>query len=331
MIAMAGIAWAANFFWRYRLYEITNDASVDQYVTPINVRITGYIKQVRFKEHQKVKQGDTLLIIDDREFKIKVKEAQAALLDARSSSNVYSSNVQTSHLNVNVFDATMAETEAHLRKLEQDEKRAASLLKIEAISGQQYLSVESELKAMAAHYEALKRQKQSASSQLDENIKKGGNISASILSREAAVEMAELNLSYTVVRAPYDGTMGRRSLGVGQLVQAGHTISYIVSDESKWVTANYKEKQIANIYIGQPVSIRVDAVNDRTFMGTVTEISGATGAKYSLIPTDNSAGNFVKIQQRIPVRIEFTGLSAEDNAILRAGMMVECSAQIDRQ
>ena len=103
-------------------------------------------------------------------------------------------------------------------------------------------------------------------------------------------------MSYTVLVAPYDGYMGRRTLDVGQLVQAGQVISYLVRSEDKWITANYKETQISNIYIGQEVRIKVDALPGRVFKGRVSAISEATGSKYSLVPTDNSAGNFVKVQ-----------------------------------
>lgn len=124
----------------------------------------------------------------------------------------------------------------------------------------------------------------------------------------------------------YDGYMGRRTLEPGQYVQTGQTISYLVRNKDKWITANYKETQIANIYIGQQVRIKVDAVPGKIFHGEVTAISEATGSKYSLVPTDNSAGNFVKVQQRIPVRIELEDVSSEEMAQLRAGMMVETEA-----
>ena len=116
--------------------------------------------------------------------------------------------------------------------------------------------------------------------------------------------------------------MGRRTLEPGQYVQTGQTISYLVRNKDKWITANYKETQIANIYIGQQVRVKVDALPGKIFNGEVTAIS----SKYSLVPTDNSAGNFVKVQQRIPVRIELENISTEEMAQLRAGMMVETEA-----
>jgi|GEM_PF-537231 len=151
---------------------------------------------------------------------------------------------------------------------------------------------------------------------------------AAIQRATAALEMARLNLSYTVVVAPCDGKLGRRALEEGQFITAGQTITYILPDTQKWIVANYKETQVENLHIGQEVTITVDAISDKEFTGTITAISGATGSKYSLVPTDNSAGNFVKIQQRIPVRIDFTNLSKEDNEKLAAGMMVIVKAEL---
>ena len=140
--------------------------------------------------------------------------------------------------------------------------------------------------------------------------------------------MARLNLSYTVVLAPCDGKLGRRALEEGQYITAGQSVTYILPNSQKWIVANYKETQVENLKLGQEVRIAIDALSDREFTGKITAISGATGSKYSLVPTDNSAGNFVKIQQRIPVRIDFTDLSEEDNARLAAGMMVVVKAKL---
>ena len=326
LLAFSGISWTVNYFWKYVNYEITNDAVVDQYITPVNIRVSGYISEVRFTEHQHVKAGDTLLILDDREYRIKLKDAEAALLDARASKDILSSGIQTSEVNVSVQEANIAETKARLWQLEQDYRRYANLLAEESVSQQQYEQVKANYEAMQARYDALLRQKSAAQSQYSETSKKSGSVEAMILRKEADLEMAQLNLSYTVVAAPFDGYMGRRTLETGQLVQAGQTLSNLVRGDDKWITANYKETQISNIYIGQEVRIKVDAIDNRVFHGKVTAISEATGSKYSLVPTDNSAGNFIKVQQRIPVRIDLTDASPDDMNRLRAGMMVETEA-----
>jgi membrane fusion protein (multidrug efflux system) len=322
LLALGGIVWGITFFFRYYRYEITNDATVEQYITPVNSRITGYLREVRFTEHQWVNEGDTLIIIDDREFKIKLLDAKAALIDAENSSSVLVSTLITASSNVDVSEANIEEAKARLWKSGQDLNRYKNLLDAESVSQQQYDQVKSEYDAQVAHYNALVKQKESLKSTSVETSKRQGNADATILRRRADLEMAKLNLSYTVITAPYSGYLGRRTLETGQLVQAGQTLTNLIKNDNKWIIANYREMQIENIYIGQEVKIRVDALKGKTFKGKVTAISEATGSKYSMLPTDNSAGNFVKIQQRIPVRIDFEDIPAEDMQKLRAGMMV---------
>lgn len=326
IIACSGLTWTVKHFWRYISYEITNDAFVDQYIAPVNIRVAGYIQDVRFKEHQFVRKGDTLIILDNREYLIRQKEAMAALLDARGSREVLTSGIHTSQMKIAEEEANIAEAEAKLWQAEQDFRRYERLLKEESIPEQQYEQAKANYEAARARRDALVRQKDAAGSQYNEATKKQTNAESAILKAEASLDLANLNLSYTVVTAPYDGYMGRRTLEPGQYVSAGQTLSYIVRRSDKWITANYRETQIANIYIGQPVRIKVDGLPGKILQGHVSAISEATGSKYSLVPTDNSAGNFVKVQQRIPVRIDLDGVSPEDMGQLRAGMMVETEA-----
>lgn len=326
LLAGSGLWFTFNYFRRHINYEITNDAFVDQYVAPINIRVSGYIQEVCFREHQYVHKGDTLLVLDNREYIIKVKEAEAALLDAHGTQDVIHSGVETSHTNVAVQEANIAEAKAKLWQLEQDYHRFERLMRDESVPRQQYEQAKAAYDAAKARYDALVAQKNAAVSQYTEASKRTIGAEANILRCEASLDIARLNLSYTVLTAPYDGYIGRRTLEPGQYVQSGQTISYLVRSKDKWVTANYKETQIAHIFIGQEVIIKVDALPGRRFRGRVTAISEATGSKYSLVPTDNSAGNFVKVQQRIPVRIEFEGVTDEEMALLRAGMMVETEA-----
>ncbi len=329
ILVLAGITWVVTYFWKYVNYEITNDAVVDQYIVPVNTRVAGYIREVRFTEHQQVSAGDTLLILDDREYRIRLKDAQAALLDVKGSLEVLGSGIRTSEVNVQVQEANIAETKARLWQLEQNYRRYANLLQEESVSRQQYEQVKADYEATQARYRALVSQKEAARSQYKETTQRTTGAEANILRKEAEVEMAALNLSYTVVTAPYDGYMGRRTLETGQFVQAGQTLSNLVRSHNKWVTANYKETQIAHIYIGQRVRIKVDALKNRIFHGKVTAISEATGSRYALVPTDNAAGKFVNVQHHRPVRIEFDDVTPDEMQHLRAGMMVETEALRD--
>ena len=316
--SLLGVAILVWGLWRvvcvfidYNTTETSNDAQIEQYISPVNLRATGYIAKVCFKEHQYVKKGDTLLVLDDREYRIRVMEAEAALKDAMAGANVIDATLQTTETSASVYDASIDEIEVRLKKLEKDCQRYRNLVAKNAATPIQLEQLEVEYAATKKKLEAVRKQ----------------NTAAAIERAQAALEMAKLNLSYCVVTAPCDGKLGRRSIEEGQSVSAGTTITYIVPDKEKWVIANYKETQIENLHVGQKVRITVDAISGKEFIGKVTAISAATGSKYSLVPTDNSAGNFVKIQQRVPVRIDFTDLSKEDNERLAAGMMVIVKAE----
>ena len=329
VVSLVCIGIIAYGLWRlvdvvieYTASETCNDAQIEQYITPVNLRASGYIAKVCFKEHQEVHKGDTLLILDDREYRIRLMEAEAALKDAKAGANVNSATEQTTQTSASVYSASIDEIEVRLAKLSKDIERYRNLVANKAATPIQLEQLEVEYDATKKKLEAARKQQEAAYKGVNEVTTRRGNVDAAIQRAEAAVEMARLNLSYCVVVAPCDGKLGRRTIEEGQMVNAGTTITYIIPDNQKWGIANYKETQIENLHVGQKVRMTVDALNNEVFEGTVTAISGATGAKYSLVPTDNSAGNFVKIQQRVPVRIDFTNISKEDNDRLAAGMMV---------
>lgn len=331
LIGLAILGWGAweviGIFIDYKSTETSNDAQVEQYLSPVNLRASGYIQRICFREHQSVRKGDTLLVLDDREYRIRVAEAEAALADAKAGANVVDATLQTTETSATVYDASIAEIEVRLAKLSKDRERYRNLVAKKAATPIQLEQIETEYAATRKKLDATRRQQKAAFKGVNEVVTRRQNSAAAIKRAEAALDMARLNLSYTVVTAPCDGKLGRRELEEGQSVNAGQTITYIIPDTQKWVIANYKETQVENLHVGQTVRMTIDAVPDREFTGRVTAISGATGSKFSLVPTDNSAGNFVKIQQRVPVRIDFTDLSKEDNARLAAGMMVVVKAE----
>lgn len=309
--------------------ERTDDAQVEQYISPMNVKVAGYIKEIRFTEHQFVHKGDTILIIDDREYAIALKQAEAQLMDARSGRKVIGNSVNTVSSSATVLDASIEEAELRVEKLERDYRRYSALLEKKASTPVIVEQYKTELDMAKARVSALKRQREAARSTVSEVSQRQENADAAILRAEAAVDMARLNLSYTVITAPADGYLGRRTIEQGQLVSPGQTITTLIPDSKKWVVANFKETQMARIRPGQSVEITVDAMPGKRFAGTVTAISQATGSKYSMVPTDNSAGNFVKIQQRIPVRIDFNGsLDDTANSRMAAGMMCEIKVDV---
>lgn len=327
-LLLAGILVIVMMFCDNR-YEQTDDAQVEQYISPVNVKVSGYIREIRFTEHQHVSKGDTLLVIDDREYAIALQQAEASLMDAHSGRKVVDNTLNTVSNSATVYDASIEEAELRVEKLQRDYDRYAKLLEKKASTPIVVEQYKTELDMAKARVNALKRQREAARSSVSEVSQRQENAEAAILRAEAAVNMARLNLSYTVVTAPADGCVGRRTIEEGQLVSPGQTITTLIPDTRKWVVANFKETQMSHIRTGQTVEISIDALPGKMFKGTVTAISAATGSKYSMVPTDNSAGNFVKIQQRIPVRIEFDDeLSVEDNRRMAAGMMCEIKVDV---
>jgi len=321
VILIGGFYWLIREYFHIGDKDYTEAAQVEEFINPVNTRVAGYIKEIKFIEHQQVKKGDTLLILDDREIQTQLGQAEAAYQNALAQRSATSSSVNTVSNNVNVMESNIAGAKARLWNAEQNLNRYKNLLAAEAVTRQQYDQVKTEYDAQKAAYETLVNQKQSANLSTTEVKSKLGINDAEIKRTKAALDMAKLNLSYTVITAPYDGVMGRRAISDGQLVQAGQQIATIVLNGQKWVTANFLESQMPKIAVGKKIMMTADALGGQKFEGEVTAISAATGSRYSSVPTDNSTGNFIKVQQRIPVRIEFTSSNEQQNLNqLRAGM-----------
>ena len=325
ILLLGAISWVCEKFIHLGNVEFTENAQVKQLIVPVNSRVQGYIKEVRFDEYQKVQKGDTLVIIEDAEYRYMVAQAEANLANAKTGKDAMHNVISTTATNLSVTDASIEEARIVFENAERNYQRFSTLYEQNAVTRQQYDDMNTAYLAAKARYDMLCRQKESVQSVSREQNTRLGQNEAGIKLAEAALELARLNLSYTVVLAPCDGYTGRKEIQQGQLIQPGQTLVDVVNAEEKWIVANYKETQTANITEGCEVEIEVDAVPDHKFKGVVRSISRATGASFSLMPQDNSSGNFVKIEQRIPIRIDFT----EDNDTeamerVSAGMNVEC-------
>lgn len=326
LVLAIGIGWTFGRFIHWGNVEFTDNAQVKQHLTPVNTRVQGFIKRICFDEYQRVKKGDTLVIIEDTEYRLKVAQAEADYQSALAGKTAMHTTINTTQNNILVTDAAIEEQRVRLQNAEADFKRYEGLLKEEAVTLQQFDRVKTDYEATKARYEQLLRQKQSTSLVKQEQTQRLDQNESAIKLAEAELELARLNLSYTVILATADGVTGRKEIHEGELVQQGQTLVTLVDGTEKWVIANYKETQTIRMQKGQLVDIQVDALPGVAFEGRISSISDATGSFYSLIPQDNSAGNFVKVEQRIPVRIEFTARNrAEDLERLRAGMNVECT------
>ena len=324
VIVAAGI-WVGSRFIHLGNVEFTDNAQVRQQIVPVNSRVQGYIKEIRFNEYEPVKKGDTLVIIDDADLRLNVARARADYQNALAGRDGANRSVTSASANVAVSEASITEAKVVMEMAATDLARYEKLLSQDAVTRQQYDGAKTDYEAKKARYEMLSRQRSATSTVVDVNRQRISQSEAGIELAQALLETAELNLSYTVITAPCDGYTSRKEIQVGQLVQPGQTLIDIVDSNDIWVAANYKETQLRHIESGSKVEIKVDAIPNVTFNGTVKSISTATGASLSLMPQDNSAGNFVKVRQRVPVRIEFSADNKPDDmAKLRAGMNVEC-------
>lgn len=327
VIVVAAI-WVGSRFIHLGNVEFTDNAQVSRQIVPVNSRVQGYIKEIRFNEYEPVKKGDTLVIIDDSDMRLNVARARADYQNALAGLDVADRSVTSASANVAVSEAAIAEAKVLMEMASTDLARYEKLLAQDAVTRQQYDGAKTDYEAKKARYEMLSRQRSATSAVVDINRRRISQSEAGIELAKALLETAELNLSYTVITAPCDGYASRKEIQTGQLVQPGQTLLDIVDSQDIWVTANYKETQLRHIAPGSDVEIKVDALPDVTFTGKVKSISSATGASLSLLPQDNSAGNFVKVRQRVPVRIEFSADNKPgDMARLSAGMNVECSVK----
>lgn len=321
---VCGIAWIASLFIHIG-GEYTNNAQVRQNIVPVAARVQGFIKEIRFDEFQQVRKGDTLVLIEDSEYRLRVAQARADYQNALVGKTAMQTGISTTANNMAVTDAGMYEVEILMKNAETDYQRYKTLLENGAVTQQQFDGIKAKYESLKAKLETMNRQKQTTGLIKTEQTQRLEQNELRIDVAKAALELAELNLSYTVVLAPCDGVMSRKTIQVGELMMPGKPLFSVVDNSSKWVIANYRETQMADIAIDGKVEIVADAYPDVVFEGRVEAISNATGAQYSVASPDNSAGNFVKVEQRVPVKIVFAESNdAEALARLGAGMNVEC-------
>ncbi len=326
LVIIGGIVWVASKFFHFGNVEYTDNAQVRQDIMPINTRVQGFIKKIYFSEYQHVKKGDTLLVIEDSEFRLQLAQAEANYANAIVGKNAMHTTISTTQNNISVSDAAITEAKARLDNAKLEYDRYTTLLSQDAVTRQQFDRVKTDYDAAQARYDQLTRQKNSTALLKQEQTQRLEQNDGGIKIAEAALNQARLNLSYTVIVATADGVTGRKNIHEGQLVQPGQTMVDLVVADSRWIIANYKETQTSKMQPGQTVQITVDAVPGVTYEGRVQALSKATGASFSLVPQDNSSGNFVKVEQRIPVRIEFTDANSKENLDrLRSGMNAECT------
>ncbi len=323
-LLLAGLLYVCSRFLHFGDLEYTDNAQVHKHITPVNTRVPGFIREIRFEEYTRVKKGDTLVIIEDAEFRLRVAQAEADLANALSGQQATNAGIATTENNLSVNDATIEEVRVQMENAQREFERYEKLYAQDAVTKQQYDGVKTAYDAIKARYEQVKHVRNTTSLVKNEQTHRLSQSEAIVQLAQAALDLARLQLSYTVILAPCDGALGHKDIHEGQLVQPGQTMVEIVDENDLWVIANYRETQLPNIHEGAVVEFTADAVPGIIYKGVVESISDATGAAFSLIPQDNATGNFVKVEQRVPVRIRMEGNSAEDLSRLRAGFNVEC-------
>lgn len=326
-LLLVGLSYVCSRFIHLGNVEYTDNAQIKQHITPVNTRVQGFIKKICFEEYSPVHKGDTLLIIEDAEFRLKLAQAEADMANALAGQKVTDAGIATTRSNLNVNDATIKEACVQKDNAERELRRYEKLLKEDAVTRQQYDDVRTAYDVAVARYEQVVRLKHSTLLSKNEQTRRLGQNEAAVRMALAAVDLARLNLSYTVIVATCDGVTGHKDIHEGQLVLPGQTMVNIVDNGDLWVIANYRETQLPNIRVGAGVTFTADAVPGIVYKGVVESISDATGAAFSMIPQDNATGNFVKVEQRVPVRIRLQGNDAGDVSRLRAGLNVECEVK----
>lgn len=319
---LGGVVYIVSQFIHFGSGEFTDNARVRQNVVPQSSRVQGFIREIRFTDFQQVKKGDTLAIIEDTEFRLRLAQAKTDLIRAEQGSQGTASSIVTTKTSMTVTEAGIESARAQMENAMREDNRFKNLLSQDAVTPQQYDKVHTAYLSAKAAYEQAVRSRQMQSAVVNEQ---GHHLSASEQSIELArraVDLARLNLSYCYIIATCDGTVGAKDIHVGQLVNPGQTLVSIVDKNERWIEANYKESQLPHIKVGNKVEIAVDAVPGVKYTGTVERISDATGSAFSLIPIDNATGNFVKVEQRVTVRIKLDTNS--DVIKLKSGYNVEC-------
>ena len=327
LAAILGLGWGVKQWMYGRTHASTDNAQVDGHLVPVLAKVSGYVTAVTVAENDRVKGDSTLVRIDERELAVKLAQADADLAAARAAAGGRGVEGQAEAMVQNAsgqraaLDAGIIAARANATKAEADLARMKELVAKQIVSRQQLDAAQASADAARAQLAAAQRSAGAAGAGVA-NAQAGVRLAvARLASAQALRDNAALQLTYTRVTSPVSGYISRKQVEVGQLVQAGQQLLTVVSDSGVWVTANFKETQLADLRVGQPVELDVDAYGGCHAKGTVASVSAATGAKFALLPPDNATGNFTKVVQRVPARINITEGCGTDHP-LRPGMSV---------
>lgn len=326
LLVLVGLAFAAKPATRYyhfmTTHVTTDDAYVDGTVDLISSRVSGTVGQVYVQDNWIVKAGDMLVSLDPTDFQVRVERARANLIRARSM-------VDQEYAQLTEAEAGQRLAEAQLRQARTDYDRAKTLRKVGVVSQEFYDQSDTAMRASAANLALAQQEVARSRAALGgaDTIDRDRYDQAIVKQAEAELKAAELDLAYTNLKAPVSGVITRKTVHVGHRVQAGEPLMTIVPLDSLYVTANFKETQLTYVRVGQKAEVTADIYPDYVFKGHVDSISLGTGAAFSLLPPENATGNWVKVVQRVPVKIVFDQVLPPDRQ-LRLGLSVDASIDV---
>ena len=320
-----GVAGAADLGYGYvttgRYLETTDDAYVKADSTIIAPKVSGYISEVLVADNEPVKAGQVLARIDDRDFKAALNQAHADVAAAEASVRNLNAQIQLQEPLIQQQAAEVDAAEANLKFAEQERSRYDELMKSGSGTVQRAQQTDAALRAQTAQLQQGKAGLIAANKKIEVLDTERAKAVAQLDHARAVEQQAALNLSYTQITAPVDGTVGARTLRVGQYVQAGTQLMAVVPLDAVYVVANFKETQLTHVRNGQPVEVRIDSFSATRLKGHVDSLSPASGLEFALLPPDNATGNFTKVVQRVPVKIVLDDQSLR--GLLRPGMSAE--------
>ncbi len=328
VLVLALAVWGIRRYLFSRHHVTTDNAQVDTHITLIAPRVAAFVSRVLVDDNQHVQAEDTLVVLDDRDLKVKLEQAEADLHAAQAAGGGRGrpgearAQFQATRSQAASVTAAVAAAEGDYKKAAADLPRIRQLAAQKIVPAQQLDAAEAAFTTARANLEAARRQAAAAGSQVSASGAAVRSADARLAAAEAEVDNARLQLSYAYITAPISGTIAKRNAESGALVQIGQTLMSIVPDSDVWVTANLKETQLTNVRVGDRAEFTVDAYPGHEFQGRVVSLSPATGARFALLPPDNATGNFTKVVQRIPVKIE-VDQPTQTTTPLRPGMSVE--------
>jgi membrane fusion protein (multidrug efflux system) len=305
-----------------RFLESTDDAYVQADFTTIAPKVSGYIADVKVEDNQPVKAGQVLAVIDDRDFRTALAQAKADVASAKADVDNFEAQLEEQQSVIQQAQAAIASDQAGVSFAQQDYTRYHSLTAQKVTSVQDEQRAQTVLQQQNANLQRDRAALTAAKQRIDVLTTAKAKALTQVQRLEAVQAQAELNLGYTTITAPIDGTVGARSLRTGQYVQAGTQLMAVVPLHAVYVVANFKETQLSEVRTGQPVEIEIDGLPGVTVKGKVDSLAPASGLEFALLPPDNATGNFTKIVQRIPVKIALE-MDGELLGRLRPGMSAE--------